>query len=251
MKTKTADLISIIIPYYKKKTYINKTIESILTQSYQNFEIILIYDDETFSDLDFIKEISKNDKRINLLINEKSFGAGLSRNKGIKFSKGNFIAFIDSDDVWHKTKLEKQINYMKKNNLKCCHTSYEIINKNDIKIGVREARNFYKTSELLKSCDIGLSTVMVSNKIFDEGLVFPNLKTKEDFVLWLKILEKNIHIISIKEILSSWRKLDNSLSSSVTQKLLDAFSVYHKYMKFNYFKSIYYVMCLSINFLRK
>ena len=107
VKTKTADLISIIIPYYKK-TYINKTIESILTQSYQNFEIILIYDDETFSDLDFIKEISKNDKRINLLINEKSFGAGLSRNKGIKFSKGNFIAFIDSDDVWHKTKLENK-----------------------------------------------------------------------------------------------------------------------------------------------
>ena len=104
---------------------------------------------------------------------------------------------------------------------------------------------------MLKSCDIGLSTVMVLREILVDKLFFASLNTKEDFVLWLKILKKDIAIISIDEILTSWRKLENSLSSSTIQKLIDAFIVYHKYMKFNFFKSIYYVMYLSINYLRK
>lgn len=251
MKTIHNDLVTVIIPYFKKRSYIKKTLESILNQSHQNFEIILIYDDESYCDLEFIREICLLDRRINLIINDKSYGAGLSRNKGIVSAKGKFIAFIDSDDVWHERKLEKQITFMKKNNLMCSHTSYEIINNNEIKIGTRRARNFYKTSQLLKSCDIGLSTVMVSKSILTDQLFFAPLKTKEDFVLWLKILEKNITIASIDEILTSWRKLENSLSSSTSQKIFDAFAVYNKYMKFNFFKSLYYVICLSINYLRK
>ena len=251
MKTIYQDLVSIIIPYYRKKLYIKKTIDSILNQSYQNFEIILIYDDESYFDLEYIREICLDDKRINLIINKKSYGAGLSRNKGIQSAKGKFIAFIDSDDIWHKKKLEKQINFMRKNNLSCSHTSYEIIDKNNKKIGIRKARNFYKTKELIKSCDIGLSTVIVSKNILSDQLCFAPLKTKEDFVLWLKMLEKNIAIISIDEVLVSWRKLENSLSSSTIQKLIDAYDVYHKYMKFNFLKSFFYVMCLSINYLRK
>ena len=95
MKTNYNDLVSVIIPYYKKKSYIEKTINSIIKQSHQNFEIILIYDDESCFDLKFIKEICLSDKRINLITNEKSLGAGLSRNKGIQFAKGEYIAFID------------------------------------------------------------------------------------------------------------------------------------------------------------
>ena len=91
----------------------------------------------------------------------------------------------------------------------------------------------------------------IRGDIFDLQTKFPNLKTKEDFVLWLKILQKNIFIGSLNETLSSWRKLDNSLSSSVLQKIKDAFKVYNYYMQFNFIKSFYYVICLSINFLKK
>ena len=87
--------------------------------------------------------------------------------------------------------------------------------------------------------------------MFDKDTRFPDLKTKEDFVLWLKILQKKIKIRSIDKILTSWRKLDGSLSSSIFQKLIDAYRVYNFYMKFNRIKSIYYVLCLSINFLKK
>ncbi len=105
--------------------------------------------------------------------------------------------------------------------------------------------------DLLKSCDIGLSTVLLQKKIFINNCNFPNLKTKEDFVLWLKILKKEIKIGSINQNLTSWRKLNNSLSSSLFQKLLDGFYVYNKFMQFNFIKSIYYLLCLSINFLKK
>ena len=245
------DLVSIIIPYYKKKEYILKTINSILNQSYTYFEIIIIYDDENLSDLDYLEKSFKSENKIKIIKNLKTIGAGFSMNKGIKNAKGEFIAFIDADDVWKKHKLENQINYMKKKNLKFTHTSYEIIDENDRVLGERISRNFRKVNDLIKSCDIGLSTVILKKEIIDNQTKFPNLKTKEDFVLWLKILQKNILISYLNENLASWRKLDNSLSSSVIQKLKDAFKVYNYHMKFNFIKSFYYMVCLSINFLKK
>ena len=160
-------LISIIIPYYKKRYYIRQTLQSILKQNYKNFEILLIYDDEDQTDLVLLKKLSKNDKRIKLIVNKKNIGAGMSRNKAIKLSKGNYIAFIDADDIWHRNKLQQQISFMKKNQINLCHTSYYIVNRNNKKIGLREAKEL-KFKSLLKSCDIGLSTVMVKKKIVEK-----------------------------------------------------------------------------------
>ena len=245
------DLVSVIIPYYKKKTFIRETIFSVLKQSYQNLEIIVIYDDQNLDDLDFIKEIANSDSRISILVNKKNLGAGLSRNKGIDYSKGTYIAFLDSDDVWKVDKIKKQVDFMENNNLQVSHTSYEILdNKNQI-VAVRTARNFYEIKDLLKSCDIGLSTVMLKKEIIFDKFKFPDLKTKEDFVVWLNLLKNEIIIGGLDEKLTIWKKLDSSLSSSILQKLTDGYSVYHKYMKFNSIKSIYYLLCLSINFLKK
>ena len=247
----TKDLVSIIIPYYKKKKYILKTINSILNQSYNHFEIIIVYDDENLFDLNYLEELFKSHKKIRILKNSQTIGAGFSRNRGIENAKGEFIAFIDADDTWKKFKLENQINFMREKNLKFTHTSYEIIDENDNVLGRRISRNFKEVKDLISSCDIGLSTVILKKEIFDSQTKFPNLKTKEDFVLWLKILQKKIFIGSLNETLTSWRKLDSSLSSSATQKIKDAFKVYNYYMKFNFIKSFYYVILLSINFLKK
>ena len=177
------NLVSIIIPYYKKKKYIKKTINSIINQTYQNLEIIIIYDDPNTNDLDFIKYLKNLDSRIKLIINVKNIGAGLSRNKGIQIAKGKFIAFLDADDLWKRNKIETQLNYMKKNKLKISHTSYKIIDKKNKIIGKRKAKNFNSYTELLKSCDIGLSTVMIEKNILSKKYQFVELKTKEDFVL--------------------------------------------------------------------
>jgi teichuronic acid biosynthesis glycosyltransferase TuaG len=245
------NLVTVIIPYFKKKEFFHDCINSALNQTYKNLEIIIIYDDNEKDELEFIKQIKKKDNRIILIINPKSLGAGMSRNKAIEQASGNYIGFLDADDIWVENKVEVQIKYMQDNDLKISHTSYKIIDKDKKILGNRRARDFYTTRDLLKSCDIGLSTVMLKKEILSTECSFPSLKTKEDFVLWLKILQKQIKIISIDESLVYWRKLDTSLSSSTIQKLKDGYKVYNHFMKFNLFKSAYYVFCLCVNFLKK
>ena len=244
------DLISVIIPYYKKKEYIISTINSVLNQTYKNLEIIIIYDDPNKEDLNLLKKIKKKDKRIKIYINKKNLGAGRSRNKGIKLSKGTFVAFLDSDDLWKKNKLKKQIFFMKKNGINASHTSYTIINSNNKIIGSRNAKDMsYKL--LLKSCDIGLSTVVLKKEIITSKIKFANIKTKEDYVLWLKITVNNNKIFALKDNLTKWRKLEDSLSSSKLQKIYDGYLVYRKYMNFNLLKSFGFLMLLSFNYFLK
>ncbi len=244
-------LVSVIIPYYKKKDHFKKTFLSIQKQKYRNMEVIIIYDDEDLDEVKFIKKLISRDKRFKIIFNPKNLGAGYSRNKGISISKGEFIAFLDADDVWKKNKLSSQIKFMNKENINCSHTSYEIINDKNNILGVRIAKNFFNLSSLLKSCDIGLSTVVIKSKIIKKKLKFPKLKTKEDFVLWLILLKKKEKIYGLNKNLSFWRKTNNSLSSSAYQKLIDAFQVYNKYMKFGVIKSFFYVIILSAYFLKK
>ena len=245
------DLISIIMPYYKKSATVKQTIDSIFAQTYSNFELIIIYDDEDKKDLEYLKKIIKKSEKVLIIINQSNLGAGLSRNLGIKNAKGEFVAFIDADDTWHKKKLEEQINFMKVNNFQVSHTSYNIIDINSNLISRRKARTFNTVKSLIKSCDIGLSTVIAKRSIFNQELIFPNLKTKEDFVLWLKFLENDYSIIALDIYLTDWKKVKNSLSSSVIQKLYDGFKVYKIYMKYNFIKSLYLLFCLSLNSLIK
>ncbi|MDA9717717.1 glycosyltransferase family 2 protein [Candidatus Pelagibacter sp.] len=245
------ELISIIMPYYKKKNFIDQSIQSVLNQTYKKFELLIVYDDFDKEELYYLKKFVDSDDRVKIIENEKNLGAGLSRNKGIELSKGRFIAFLDSDDLWSKSKLEKQIKFMTQNNCFISHTSYEIIDSQNTTVSKRVARDFNNFKSLLKSCDIGLSTVVIDKKIITHDLRFPSIKTKEDFVLWLDILKKNYQIKGLSENLAKWRKTNNSLSSSVVQKLKDGFKVYNYYMGFNYFVSIYLLICLSLNFLKK
>jgi len=241
--------VSIIMPYYQKKEYINSSVNSVLNQSFKNFELIIIYDDESTKDLPCILRIARTDKRIKLIINKKNFGAGFSRNIGIKKSKGKFIAFIDSDDLWKPEKLKYQLEFMNKNKLDFTHTSYKITIKDYSKYSIRVAKDIDYTS-LIKSCDIGLSTVMVKKDLVTQDL-FPKLKTKEDLVAWLKIVKKIKILKGIPEVFCIWRSTKNSLSKSVPQKIFDAFKVYRFYEKFNTTKAIFFVMILSINYLKK
>ncbi|MDA7830969.1 glycosyltransferase family 2 protein [Candidatus Pelagibacter sp.] len=242
--------ISIVIPYYKKKKYIGQTINSIIKQSYKNFELILIYDDPDKSDLNYIKEIVKNIKRKKIIINNNNIGAGLSRNLGILKAKGKYISFIDGDDIWKKDKLKNQLLFMLDNKIEFCFTSYSIINKKNTIIKFIKAKKNIDYKDLIKSCDIGLSTVMLKTRLLKK-IKFTKIKTKEDYILWLKLSKKNVKMMGLDQKLVLWRKLDNSLSSSVFQRVHDAFYVYNTYLNFNFIKSIYYIFLMSLNFFRK
>jgi teichuronic acid biosynthesis glycosyltransferase TuaG len=241
--------VSIIIPYYKKRIFFLDTLKSAINQTYKNFEIIIIYDDESRTDLEYLKRIIRFNKKIILLINKKNLGAGYSRNKGIKYSKGKYIAFLDADDLWDKKKLSIQINFMKNNKIDFSHTSYKIIDEKNNLLGRQIVEKCISYDNLLRSCDIGLSTVIVKKNIIKKNN-FPNLRTKEDYVFWLKLVKTN-KIYGFKKILSSWRRSKNSLSSSFFQKILDAFRVYYKYENLNFFISIFRVFVLSNFYLFK
>ena len=244
------DLVSIIIPYFKKKKFIKHTINSVVNQTYKKYEVIIVYDDTNFSDLPYIKKIIKNIKKKKIVINKKNSGAGISRNIGVKNSSGKFIAFLDADDVWHKNKLKEQINFMKNQKVNFSFTSYSIINdKNQVYRNVVAEKNM-TYDKLIKSCDIGLSTVIIKSNLL-KMYRFPPIKTKEDYVMWLKLSKNRIKLSGLKKNLASWRKLNESLSSSTFQKLKDAFTVYNKYLKFNFFKSLLFTIILSYNFIKK
>ena len=246
------DLVSVIIPYYKKRNFIKETIVSVTNQSYDYLEILIVYDDTNFNDLEFLQEISKLDNRIRIINNKQRLGAGPSRNKGIEQSKGKYVAFIDSDDTWAPDKLRDQIAFMKKNKYQISHTSYFIIDEKKKIISQRKARDLLSINEILKSCDIGLSTVIIEKQvIIKTNTKFPQLVTKEDFVFWLTLLKKNYKFYAYDSNLTNWTDSKNSLSSSTIQKLLDGFKVYNHYMNFNIIKSLYYLICLSLNYLKK
>ena len=243
-------LVSIIIPYYKKELYLEQSIRSILNQTYQNFEIILINDDP--ENKIFISKFSKLDHRIKLVHNENNLGAGLSRNKGLEIANGEYVAFCDSDDLWKNNKIEFQIELMKRLNFTFSFTGYDIIDENNNFIKSRKAPGYVDFQKLRSSCDIGLSTVMIRKDIFKNvEYRFANLRTKEDYVLWLKLAEDKITMKSIQENLTSWRKSKNSLSSSVIQKIVDGYKVYRIYLKYSRLRSLYHLVILSINFILK
>ncbi len=242
-------LVSIIIPYYKKQKFINKTIHSILNQTYRNFEVLIVNDEPGKFSEKILKLLQKKDKRIKIIRNHKNIGAGLSRNKAIKVSKGKYIAFIDSDDLWKKNKLRLQINIMKKFNYDISHTAYHIIDEKNKKLAIRKSRNL-NYNDLIKSCDIGLSTVMIKKNLLKKDKLFSNFSTKEDYYLWLKLAKSGHIFYYIKQPLSDWRNSKDSLSSSTLQKIIDSFKLYYHFEK-NIFISCLRIIILSYNFLLK
>jgi teichuronic acid biosynthesis glycosyltransferase TuaG len=240
--------VSIIIPFYKNTILLKKALSSVYKQDYTNYEIIVINDNNTLENIKFLKKLNKN--KIKIIYNKKNLGAGLSRNKGIKAASGEYIAFLDSDDTWEKNKLSYQLRFMKKKRYLASHTSYNLVNLCGKKISKRKARNLnYK--ELLNSCDIGLSTVILNKKVLKFVNNFPKLKTKEDYVLWLKLSKNGIIFYSVNKYLTNWTNVPNSLSESLLQKINDAFLVYYKYLNYNMLTSILKTLILSINYIKK
>lgn len=244
-------IASVIMPYYKKKEYFKEAYYSALNQNIKNLEIIIIYDDIDRSDINFLKKIINNHKNTKIIFNKLHMGAGLSRNVGIKNAKGKYICFLDCDDTWKKNKLNYQINFMEKNYIDFTHTSYSVINQTGRFLYNLVAKKELTYEDLIKSCDIALSTVVIKKNIFKK-YKFTNITTKEDYLLWLQLSKnKKIKIIGINKIFSSWRNVRNSLSSGVWQRIKDAFKIYYIYEKKSLIISIVNIFFLSFYALKK
>jgi len=243
---KKKPLVSIIITYYKKIHFIEKTLKSILNQSHNNYELIFVYDDDSKLDLKKIKKFLKKFKKKKLIINKKNLGVAKSRNNAITHAMGDYIAFLDSDDIWKKDKLKTQLNFMIKNLVEFSFTSYGIIDEEDKLLITRRVKKNAYYNDLIKTNIIGLSTVIVNKNLLSK-LRFPNLKTQEDYALWLNLLRQGVKLNHFNKVLSYWRKTNNSLSSNTVNKIFDAFRLFYKYEKKNLLSSITSVIILSLN----
>lgn len=243
------DLITIVMPYYKKVSFIEESINSVLRQTYKNIEIIIIYDDIDLTDYFYIKKIFSK-KNIKIIRNRKNMGVAYSRNVGVRKSKGKYIAFLDCDDLWNKNKVQLQYSFMKKNQCLISYCSYNEVNIKNVYIRTIFSKREINYNDLLYNCSIGLSTVMISRRII-KLIKFPNLSTKEDFALWLLLLRKGIKFCGLNKILVSWRNVPSSLSASLYNKVYNSFRVYFYYENFSLIKSLFMVFFLSFNYFKK
>lgn len=217
------NLVSIITPSYNTAKYIGQTIESVLNQTYTNWEMIIVDDCSTDNTEEIV--LQYKDDRIKFFKNQKNLGAALSRNFALQLAKGDWIAFLDSDDLWDKKKLEKQIGFMKKNKYLFSYTNYREINEHNVVINSRiSGPKKINKLKMYQYCWPGCLTVIYNAKQI--GLIqIENLKKNNDYAIWLKVIKKSDCIL-LNETLASYRKRDDSISNQSYYKLIK----YHYYL---------------------
>lgn len=184
------ELVSIIMPSYNCGDYVEKTIRSVQAQTYQNWEIIFMDDCSTDDTVRFVTKLREKDSRIRLFQNKFNSGAAVSRNRALREAKGRWIAFLDSDDLWEPTKLEKQVKFMVENGYAFSYTGYQEIDNKSNPTGVFVSGPKHVTKQgMYNFCWPGCLTVMYdASKI---GLIqIEDIKKNNDFAMWLKVCKK-------------------------------------------------------------
>ncbi|WP_452221566.1 glycosyltransferase family 2 protein [Lacinutrix salivirga] len=233
-------LVSIITPTYNSEKFITQTINSVINQTYTNWELILIDDASTDETLIIIEKFQNNYPTIQLIKNETNQGAAISRNKGIDAAKGDFIAFLDADDLWLPKKLEVQLDFMLKKQVDVCFTSYELMDENGNSLHKTvQALPILTYKKLLKSNYIGNLTGIYNAKKLGK-IKSPNLRKRQDWLLWLKALKaSNKPAQGISQSLALYRVRDNSISSNKFHLLKYNYWVYKKGLGFSTVNSVY------------
>ena len=236
-------LVSIITPVYNCSDYIPDMIESVINQTYVNWELILVDDNSEDNTHSIISTYSKKDKRIKIIKNETNLGAGLSRNKAIKLAIGDYIAFLDGDDIWLNTKLKIQISLMEKNKWVFSHTSYGYLSESGekIKSTFRVSKSPVKYYDLLKRTEISCLTAIYNQKLIGKFYMSDHRK-KQDYALWLKILKAGYESHPIDIELAYYRQTPNSSTSKKHKLIINHIIFLIKTQNLSVAKSIYYTL---------
>lgn len=245
--------ISIIMPCYNAESYVSEAIASIQSQTFQEWELLVIDDASTDNSQSVVENLVVNDSRIQLFKNEKNLGAGLSRNVGLDHARGRYLVFFDADDICYPTKLEKQIHYMQKEQYAFVFGGYDYVSPGGIKVGtfmptVKRVDYNY----LLTDCVVAIHTVMLDRQKIPVLPRFPNIHRRQDFVFWLELLRKYVQygFLFPGSPLVAYRLREKSLSSNKLGALRSNFIVYRKFEKFSILKSSYILFRYCINYLR-
>lgn len=232
------DLVSVITPCYNAKRFIEQCINSVIDQSYKNWEMIICDDCSSDDSKQIIQKYISIDKRIKLIQLTKNKGVANARNEAIKSAKGRYIAFLDSDDVWISEKLQKQLDFMQKNNLSFTYSSYDLIDEEGRFIGNFDIKGEITYKSMLKTCSVGCLSAIYDTKIL--GKLYMQNQGHEDYVLWLRIMKKINTTKGLNESLAKYRISKKSLSSNKFKSASWQWKIYRKIEKLNIFLSLYY-----------
>ena len=233
-------LISIIMPTYNCGKFIGRTIDSVINQTYSNWELIVV-DDCSKDDTEKVLNKYKKDKRINYIKLEKNSGAAVARTESMKRAKGNYMAFLDSDDLWYPKKLEKQLKFMQDNSYDFTCTAYEQIDEEDNKLNkVIKTKKKADYNRILLDCPVGNSTVMYNVDKLGKFEV-PNIRKRNDDALWLQIIKKAKYIYGMNDVLMQYRIRSNSISSNKWSLVKYHWQLYRKIEHLSIVRSVFHI----------
>ena len=245
MANKKEKKIDIILPNFNSSGYIKETIKSIIDQTFKNWKLIIVDDCSDKKTRTLLKKFSKN-RRIKIYWLKKNKGAGYCRNYAIKKSKSPYLAFIDSDDIWKKDKLETQLRFMENNNYLFTYTNYETFGK---KIKFISPAKEYDFKKFVNDTSICTSTMIIKRNIL-KNVEFINSEICEDYFFKCKIL-KICNAYCLEDYLTKYRIRKNSLQSSSLKNFYWIWKINREYNKFNFIENFFSLFFISINSLRK
>ncbi|MBR2907062.1 MAG: glycosyltransferase family 2 protein [Clostridia bacterium] len=235
------DLVSIIMPTYNCGAFIAETIRSVQAQTYSQWEIVIVDDCSTDDTKAVVDEFMKDDDRIKYHCLEENSGAAVARTHAMALAEGEYMAFLDSDDLWMPDKLEKQLAFMQENGYAFSCTAYEQIDEESNSLG-RVIKTVKRTdyNRLLLDCPVGNSSVMYSVAAMGKFEV-PNIRKRNDDALWLQMLKKEKYIYGMPEVLMRYRIRKNSISSNKLKVVKYHWILYREIEHLNVFRSAFHI----------
>lgn len=237
------NLISIIMPSFNSGKTIAESIESVISQTYENWELLITDDCSSDDTISIINTFISKDHRIKMFQNSKNSGAAISRNLSISNARGDYIAFLDSDDIWLPNKLSIQLSYMlNRKDVDFSFTAYEIVDEYGHSAGrvidlQGENLAFNYFDMLRKKATLECSTVLFRREAFEDYLM-PNIRTGQDYALWLKLLKTGKKAYLVNEVLTKYRILPNSISRNKFKKCKRQWEIYRDIEQLSFYDSL-------------
>lgn len=244
-------MVSIITPTYNCEEFLCETVNSVLKQTYFNWELILIDDCSTDNTREIINNYTAQDSRIKKIFLTENSGAGVARNYGLEEVQGRYIAFLDSDDVWLENKLDRQLKLMQEKEAPISFTGYTImdekLNKINAEIRVPVSIDLF---EYLKTTIIGMSTSMIDKNIVGDFRL-NKIRSRQDGILWIELLKRGHKAYGLNEQLVKYRYRNNSVSANKFKAISKVWYIYRAYAKLNFIQTLYFFFFYIYNNLKR
>ena len=244
-------LVSVIMPIYNAEKYLTTTLDSIVCQDYKNIEIVLVDDCSQDKSAEIITNFQKVHPEIVYYLQEQNMGAGAARNKALELATGQYVAFLDSDDVWMPDKIRRQIELMKDKQSPFSYTAIEMMNEKGETIkGKRNIKECCDYKYLLHNTIIATSSVVIDRTVLGDFRM-PLRRGGQDYATWLMLLRGGIVAYGINEALVRYRVASGSLSSNKFKSIKQVWEIQTQDEKINKVSAAFHVMCFGFNAFKK